>query len=145
MRRNPIHTLVSDSDTKASKSDTKNVDEIVTFIQKLITGARTKRTGCFILPLATLAFGEPALSLGSLPNIIPERHNAVVADRLLHWDTKDRVSHHWPERSRPLPAYDAIIFAKPILGHAGIIHRMPSDVGLLCFALRLLNEVRKLA
>ena len=78
MRRNPIHTLVSDSDTKASKSDTKNVDEIVTFIQKLITGARTKRTGCFILPLATLAFGEPTSSLGSLPNIIPERHNAIV-------------------------------------------------------------------
>jgi hypothetical protein len=31
-----------------SKSDTKNVDEIVTFIQKLITGARTKRTANFM-------------------------------------------------------------------------------------------------
>jgi hypothetical protein len=81
MRRNPIHTLVSESDTKVSESDTKNVDEIVTLIEKLITGARTKRTGCFILPLATLAFSEPALSLRSCPNIIPE-HNAVVADRL---------------------------------------------------------------
>jgi hypothetical protein len=104
MRRNPIHTLVSDSDTKASKSDTKNVDEIVTFIQKLITGARTKRTGCFILPLATLAFGEPALSLGSRPNIVPERHNAVVIDQLLQRNAEDRVSHRWPQRRGPRPA-----------------------------------------
>src|SRR4029077_16167785 len=113
-----------DSDTKASKSDTKNVDEIVTFIQKLITGARTKRTGCFILPRETLAFGEPALSLGSLPNIIPECHNAVVADRLLQRNAKDRVSHRRPERRGPRPAYGAIIFAKPILDHVGIIHRI---------------------
>jgi hypothetical protein len=40
--------------------------------------------GCFCLAmlLATPVFGEPALSLGSLPNIIPERHNAIVTDRL---------------------------------------------------------------
>ena len=130
MRRNPIHTLVSDSDTKASKSDTKNVDEIVTFIQKLITGARTKRTGCFILPLATLAFSEPTPSLGSLPNIIPERHNAVVADLLFQRNAEDRVPHRRPERRRPSPTYGAIIFAKPILGHVGIIHQMPFDLGL---------------
>jgi hypothetical protein len=121
---------VSESDAKVSKSDTKNVDEIVTFIQKLITGARTKRTGCFILPLATLAFGEPALSLGSRPNIVPERHNAVVIDQLLQRNAEDRVSHRCPQRRGPRPADGAIIFAEPILGHASIIHQIPSDVGL---------------
>ena len=128
MRRNPIHTLVSESDTKVSESDTKNVDEIVTLIEKLITGARTKRTGCFILPLATLAFGEPTSSLGSLPNIIPEHQNAIVTDRLLHWDAEDRVSHRWVERRRPPTTYGAIIFGD--VGHVGIIHPMSSGVGL---------------
>jgi hypothetical protein len=88
--------------------------------------------GCFCLAmlLATLAFGEPTPSLGSLPNIIPERHNAVVADRLFQRNAEDRVSHRCPERRRPIPADGAIIFAKPIFGHEGIIHRMPIDVGL---------------
>jgi hypothetical protein len=87
-------------------------------------------TPYMMVPGLALAFGEPALSLGSLPNIIPERHNAVVADRLFQRNTKDRVSHRWAERRRPTTTYRAIIFAKPIFGHAGIIHQMPSDVGL---------------
>jgi hypothetical protein len=57
-----------------------------------------------------------------------ERHKAVVTDRLLHRNTKDRVSHRWPERRRPLGTDGTIVFAEPILGHAGIIHQMPDDV-----------------
>jgi hypothetical protein len=77
------------------------------------------------------AFGEPTPSLGSLPNIIPERDNAIVTDRVLQRDREDCVPHDWSEHRRPIPADGALVFGWRFLEHVGIIHQMPSDVGLV--------------
>jgi hypothetical protein len=59
------------------------------------------------------------------PNILPERHNAIFAHPPFHRNAVDGLAHDWSQGRWPLGADGAII-----VGHAAIIHPMPSDVGL---------------